>query len=76
MIQTILQKTLSHVEKGKIILENTTKTYAGMRDVPILNILVDFKNYARMQILEYILKKRSKSRKKNKKNLPMRYKNE
>ncbi len=34
-----VRKTLSHVEKGRILLENTTKTYAGMRDVPILDIL-------------------------------------
>ena len=42
-----VRKTLSHVENGKVLLENTTKTYAGMRDVPILDVLynklVDFK---------------------------------
>ena len=36
-----VRKTLSHVEKGKILLENTTKTYAGMRDVPIITALYD-----------------------------------
>lgn len=36
-----VRKTLSHVDKGRILLENTTKTYAGMRDVPILNTLYD-----------------------------------
>lgn len=34
-----VRKTLSHVDKGRILLEKTTKTYAGMRDVPILNVL-------------------------------------
>lgn len=46
-----VRKTLSHVEKGKIILENTTKTYAGMRDVPMLNSL-----YAKL--LEYRIDKK------------------
>ncbi len=36
-----VRKTLSHVDKGRILLENTTKTYAGMRDVPMLNTLYD-----------------------------------
>lgn len=36
-----VRKTLSHVEKGKVILEDTTKTYAGMRDVPIIDSLYD-----------------------------------
>lgn len=34
-----VRKTLSHVENGKVILEDTTKTYAGIRDVPIINSL-------------------------------------
>lgn len=34
-----VRKTLSHVDEGKVILEETTKTYAGMRDVPIINSL-------------------------------------
>ena len=34
-----VRKTLSHVDKGRILLEKTTKTYAGMRDVPMLNVL-------------------------------------
>ena len=34
-----VRKTLSHVENGRILLENTTKTYAGMRDVPIIDTL-------------------------------------
>lgn len=36
-----VRKTLSHVDKGRILLENTTKTYAGMRDVPIIDSLKD-----------------------------------
>jgi len=36
-----IRKTLSHVENGRVLLEDTTKTYAGMRDVPILNTLYD-----------------------------------
>ena len=36
-----VRKTLSHVDKGRILLENTTKTYAGMRDVPILDSLYE-----------------------------------
>lgn len=36
-----VRKTLSHVDKGEILLEYTTKTYAGMRDVPIIDVLYD-----------------------------------
>ena len=46
-----VRKTLSHVEKGRILLENTTKTYAGMRDVPILDILYD-------KLIEYKIDKK------------------
>lgn len=46
-----VRKTLSHVDKGRILLENTTKTYAGMRDVPILNALYD-------KLLEYKIDKK------------------
>jgi integrase len=46
-----VRKTLSHVDKGRILLENTTKTYAGMRDVPILNILYD-------KLIEYKIDKK------------------
>lgn len=35
-----VRKTLSHAE-NKVFMENVTKTYAGMRDVPILNALYD-----------------------------------
>lgn len=35
-----VRKTLSHAD-NKVFMENTTKTYAGMRDVPILNTLYD-----------------------------------
>ena len=42
-----VRKTLSHVDGGRVLLENTTKTYAGMRDVPILdavyNKLIEYK---------------------------------
>lgn len=46
-----VRKTLSHVEKGRILLENTTKTYAGMRDVPILDILYN-------KLIEYKIDKK------------------
>ncbi len=46
-----VRKTLSHVDKGRILLEKTTKTYAGMRDVPILNILYD-------KLIEYKIDKK------------------
>ena len=46
-----VRKTLSHVDKGRILLENTTKTYAGMRDVLILDSLYD-------KLLEYKIDKK------------------
>ena len=46
-----VRKTLSHVDKGRILLEKTTKTYAGMRDVPILNVLYD-------KLIEYKIDKK------------------
>ncbi len=46
-----VRKTLSHVDNGKILLEKTTKTYAGMRDVPILNKLYE-------KLLEYKIDKK------------------
>ena len=46
-----VRKTLSHVEKGRILLEKQTKTYAGMRDVPILNSLYD-------KLIEYKIDKK------------------
>ena len=46
-----VRKTLSHVDNGRILLENKTKTYAGMRDVPILNILYD-------KLIEYKIDKK------------------
>lgn len=46
-----VRKTLSHVEKGRILLENTTKTYAGMRDVPILDTLYN-------KLIEYKIDKK------------------
>ena len=42
----------SYIEKkGRILLEKTTKTYAGMRDVPILNVLYD-------KLIEYKIDKK------------------
>lgn len=35
-----VRKTLSHAD-NKVFMENVTKTYAGMRDIPILNTLYD-----------------------------------
>ena len=35
-----VRKTLSHAN-NKVFMENVTKTYAGMRDIPILNALYD-----------------------------------
>lgn len=46
-----VRKTLSHVEKGRILLEKTTKTYAGMRDVPILDKLYE-------KLIEYKIDKK------------------
>ncbi len=46
-----VRKTLSHVDKGRILLEKTTKTYAGMRDVPILNVLYN-------KLIEYKIDKK------------------
>lgn len=46
-----VNKTLSHVEKGRIILENTTKIYAGMRDIPMINALYD-------KLIEYNMNKK------------------
>ncbi|MBR3255500.1 MAG: site-specific integrase [Clostridia bacterium] len=46
-----IRKTLSHVDKGKILLEHTTKTYAGMRDVPIVDALYTV-------LLEFLQKKK------------------
>lgn len=46
-----VRKTLSHIDKGRILLEKTTKTYAGMRDVPMLNTLYD-------KLIEYKIDKK------------------
>lgn len=46
-----VRKTLSHVDKGRILLEKTTKTYAGMRDVPMLNVLYN-------KLIEYKMDKK------------------